>query len=191
MDISMNGFFSFIFLFLAVIIIPFLIIMIVFYILSSIGLWKMFQKANKPGWIGFIPIYNTYVLCQITGVNPWWMLIVFLLYFFSFLPFVGIVAFLANLYFVIILAVSTARSYGKDTGYAFGLFFLFPIFFMILGCGESKYLGPKPMDDFVFSQFSSSNMSSSDVNTGIRYCSNCGASLDSNMKYCPKCGKEL
>ena len=25
------------------------------YIIMAIGLWKMFEKAGEPGWIGFVP----------------------------------------------------------------------------------------------------------------------------------------
>ena len=55
------------------------------------------------------------------------------------------------------------------------------IFYMIIGLGDSKYLGARPMDDIVFHHFSSENM----------YCSSCGAKVDLQAKYCPKCGKEL
>ena len=34
------------------------------YIIMAVGLWKMFEKAGEPGWIGFVPFYNQYKLCE-------------------------------------------------------------------------------------------------------------------------------
>ncbi|HEX8657527.1 MAG TPA: DUF5684 domain-containing protein, partial [Hymenobacter sp.] len=31
------------------------------------GMWKTFEKAGKPGWAIFIPIYNLIVLHEIVG----------------------------------------------------------------------------------------------------------------------------
>ena len=31
------------------------------------AVWKMFEKAGRPGWAAIIPIYSTVVLLQITG----------------------------------------------------------------------------------------------------------------------------
>lgn len=191
---------SVILMFLAVV----LIICLAIYILSSLGLSKMFKKANQDGWSAWIPIYNTYMLCKITGVNVYWLLIVVGLYFFTFIPFVGIVAFAASIYFQVLLAVSTARSFGKSDGYAVGLFFLAPIFYMILGYGNSDYLGEKPMNDFVFDHIDTNKSTSNSTTTTTsaanstisekvvtRYCVYCGTPLSEGNKFCPNCGKEL
>ena len=102
-------------------------------IVSIIGMWKMFTKANEEGWKAIIPIYNLYTLCKIVGVNPWWILITFVSAFLSIIPIIGSLAELAvTIYFGILLAKSTANSFGKDTGFAVGLYFLSPIFYCIL-----------------------------------------------------------
>ena len=191
---------SVILMFLAVV----LIICLAIYILSSLGLSKMFKKANQDGWPAWIPIYNTYMLCKITGVNVYWLLIVVGLYFLTFIPFVGIVAFAASIYFQVLLAVSTARSFGKSDGYAVGLFFLAPIFYMILGYGNSAYLGAKSMNDFVFDHIDTNKCTSASTTTTTsaanstisekvvtRYCVYCGTPLSEGDKFCPNCGKEL
>ena len=41
------------------------------------SLWKLFQKAGKPAWAGFVPGYNLLVWLQITG-KPWWWIFLFL-----------------------------------------------------------------------------------------------------------------
>ena len=135
----------------------FIIIALVFSIISIIGQWKTFKKAGKGGWEAIIPIYNTFVLCQITGVNPWWILIIFagnfVLGLLSAIPVVGVIFTLASyalmIYFFVLLYVSTARSFGKSDGYAAGLYFLAPIFWLLLGGKNTQYLGAKPMDDVV------------------------------------------
>ena len=53
-----------------------LVFALVIYILQVIGMWKVFKKSGEEGWKAIIPIYNQYTMCKITGVNPWWVLIV-------------------------------------------------------------------------------------------------------------------
>ena len=123
-------------------------------VVSIIGMWKMFTKAGEEGWKSIIPIYNMITLCKIVGVNPWWILIVYGASLLSGIPILGLlislVSFAASIYFSILLCVSTANSFGKDTGFAVGLFFLSPIFYCILGFGSAKYEGAKPMNDIIF-----------------------------------------
>ena len=45
------------------------------------------------------------------------------------------------LVFQIILSIKVARSYGKGTGYVWGLILIPEIFYMILGFGSAQYLG--------------------------------------------------
>ena len=46
----------------------------VWYVLTAIGLWKMFEKAGEEGWIGIIPFYNQYKLCEKVMGDPWYWL---------------------------------------------------------------------------------------------------------------------
>jgi hypothetical protein len=41
------------------------------------SLWKLFQKAGKPAWAGFVPGYNILVWLKISG-KPWWWIFLFL-----------------------------------------------------------------------------------------------------------------
>ena len=129
----------------------FLLIGLAVAVVTIIGMWKMFTKAGEEGWKSIIPIYNSIVLCKIVGVSPWWILISFVSGLLSFIPILGSLLQLAvTIYFGILLAKSTANSFGKDTGFAVGLFFLSSIFYCILGFGSAKYEGAKPMDDIIF-----------------------------------------
>lgn len=100
-------------------------------ILSIVALWKLFKKAGKPGWASIIPIYNIVVLFQIVNINPWLILLML----------IPIVNFVVMLVLSIMVCSRLAKAYGKGTGFAIGLFFLYPIFILILGLGDSKYVG--------------------------------------------------
>lgn len=94
------------------------------------GMWKLFEKAGKPGWASLIPIYNIIVMMEITG-KPTWQIVLFLV------P-------LANLYVAITLSVSFCRSYGKF-GIGNYLFYMFLSFIAVPMWGfsaDTRYLGP-------------------------------------------------
>ena len=178
--------------------------------LTIIGQWKCFEKAGKPGWAALIPVYNNWVNCEVVGLNPWWSIVVLIA------PFVPIVGSLLSLpltiYFMVILYVSTARSFGKDDAYAVGLYFLGPIFWFLLGRSDVNYIGATPMNDVIMnfvdenilgksntasSTANNTETSSNDVTvnnsqtTQSKFCSSCGYKLESNDKFCPSCGRQL
>ena len=101
-------------------------------VLLIVSMWKIFVKAGKPGWAAIVPIYNTVVLYQVSGLNPWWLLLYLV-------PFVN---YIAMFVLSIMLAGKLAKAFGKGTGFAVGIFFLQPVFTLILGFGDSKYEGP-------------------------------------------------
>lgn len=100
-------------------------------ILSIIAMWKIFTKAGKPGWASIIPIYNIVVMFQIVGLNPWLILLFFI-------PIVNIIAVIV---LMIMMCIRLAKAFGKSSGFAVGLIFLNTIFILILGLGDSKYVG--------------------------------------------------
>lgn len=98
-------------------------------IISIVAMWKIFEKAGKPGWASIIPIYNLVVMFQICGMNPWLILL-------NFVPFVNI---LAASILSIIMNVKLAEKFGKGVGFAIGLIFFNFIFTLILAFGNSEY----------------------------------------------------
>lgn len=96
-----------------------------------VAMWKLFEKADEPGWAAIIPFYNTYTLFRIAGRNGWWFLGMFV-------PFLNIVV-------AIILSIDLAKHFGKDTVFGIFALFLFSIIgYFILGFSSSvKYVGPK------------------------------------------------
>lgn len=101
----------------------------IIFLLVVIGLWRIFEKADQPGWAAIIPIYNLYIVLQIIG-RPWWWLLLMLI------PFVNIVI-------SIIVAIELAKSFGKDAVYGIILLWLFSVIgYIILGFSDAQYMGP-------------------------------------------------
>ena len=101
---------------------------VVFIILLAAG-WRIFEKADKPGWAVIIPFYNVIVLLEIVG-KPWWWLLLMI-----FVP-------LGNLIWGIWTMNLLSKSFGKNEGFTIGLIFLSFIFYPILGFGNAEYQGP-------------------------------------------------
>ena len=123
---------------------------LVVYILMIIAWWKIFAKAGEAGWKSLIPVYNTYVFCNIIGINFWIYVLA--------VPFVigiidAIVGTQSNLVVIlqaayvlfidILFAIKLGDTFKKGAGFKVGLFFLPFIFYLILAFGNSKYTGAK------------------------------------------------
>ncbi len=111
----------------------FIIVYIVFIILIIASQWKIFTKADKPGWASLIPIYNVIVLLEIVR-KPLWMVILI------FIP-------IANIIVYIIVAIELANSFGKSGGFAAGLILLPIIFYPILAFGSAEYQEAAPISE--------------------------------------------
>lgn len=109
----------------------YMVVMLIVAVLAIVAMWKIFTKAGKPGWASIVPIYNLVVQFQIVGMSPWLLLLILI-------PVVGSFAILV---LTIIMNLKLAKAFGKGTGFALGLIFLSPIFSLILGFGDAKYVG--------------------------------------------------
>lgn len=105
------------------------IIVLAIAVVVIIGLWKMFVKAGKPGWACIIPFYSQYCLFEMAWGNGWLFLL-------TLIPCVNVVV-------MIMMWIKMAKAFGQGTGFGLGLFFLSPIFTMILGFGSAQYIGPQ------------------------------------------------
>ena len=85
-------------------------------ILQIVAMWKLFNKAGKPGWASIVPVYNIIVLFEIIGYK-WYYIFLFLL---GWIPIVGQ---LALVVFSIHYNVKLSKAFGKDIGYGIGLAF--------------------------------------------------------------------
>jgi hypothetical protein len=104
----------------------------VFAILGIIGMWKVFEKAGKPGWAAIIPFYNIIVLLEVVGKPWWWLLLIFI-------PCLNVIFILIGW---VMINNLLSKSFGQGVGFTLGLMFLGFIFVPILGFGSYTYLGP-------------------------------------------------
>ena len=94
-------------------------------IATIVGMWRIFEKAGKPGWASIVPIYNTYILTEIAGMDIMWFIL-------TLVPCVNIVAF-------VMIWINVCKNFGKDTGYAIGMLLLPMIFVPMLGFSDARY----------------------------------------------------
>lgn len=108
-----------------------LLVSLVVWIVEVVSTWRLFAKAGQPGWASIIPIYNIYVLFQITwGQGSRFLLL--------FIP-------IYNIILAIQTNIKLAKAFGKSTGFGIGLIFLRIIMLPMLAFGNSTYLGvPNP-----------------------------------------------
>src|SRR3712207_4087645 len=84
------------------------------------GLWKLYEKANKPGWAAIVPFYNFVVWLEIIGKPVWHIILLFI-------PFV-------NIYVCITMTTGLCKSFGKPgMGNYMAAIFLGFIYFPYLG----------------------------------------------------------
>jgi hypothetical protein len=106
----------------------FLVIYLAVIVFIIASMWKLFEKAEQPGWAAIIPIYNTYIMLKIGGKPGWWLLLMFI-------P-------VLNIIFLVWLMNMISKSFGKDEGFTVGLVLLGIVFIPILAFGDARYLGP-------------------------------------------------
>lgn len=102
-----------------------IIIWLAFVAVSIGGMWMTFQKAGQPGWAAIVPIYNIFVMTRVARKPGWWTLLFFV-------P-------LVNFVVIILVSIEVAKNFGRGSGFGVGLAFLAPIFYGILGYGDSEY----------------------------------------------------
>ncbi len=127
-----------------------LVLSFIAYVMYAVGVYKIFEKANIKGWYAIVPILNDFELFKLSWSStmylPYVVLSIIVQYYkeqsktsiFS-------IVFAIALFVVEIMFIDRlAKAFGKDNlGFKIGLFCFQPIFMLILGLGDSKYLGPQ------------------------------------------------
>lgn len=103
----------------------YVVVGLIFALISIIALWKVFNKAGQSGWPAIIPILNNCMVAHVVG-RDWWFGLLLLI------PCVGFVVW-------IMLMIELAKAFGHGTGFAIGLILLPFIFMLILAFGSSQY----------------------------------------------------
>lgn len=124
-------------------------IVCIWYIFLIAGYWKIFAKAGESSWKAVIPFVNTYTRYKISWVPKMFWIFIALNLISGAVPenarfimaAVGTAASAAALVISALSCSKLARAFGHGTGFAIGLFFLEPVFVLILGLDGSEYLG--------------------------------------------------
>ncbi len=118
------------------------------YVLQAVAYWRLFTKSGESGWKSLIPFYNTYIQYKISWEGKWyWLFFVFSIIGGTLSNYTGAALAISVILEIAAFVVSCYASYklslafGHGAGYAVGLVLLSPIFILILGFGESRYIG--------------------------------------------------
>ncbi|MBS1934775.1 MAG: S26 family signal peptidase, partial [Bacteroidetes bacterium] len=106
-----------------------IIIQLLIVTFPAAGMYKMFQKANIPGWKALIPFYNTWIIFSLTKRPRY-------LFFLQFIP-------IAGWFISMSIFVEFAKTFGKFKLYEHTMAALLPVlYFIYLGFDKKeKYLG--------------------------------------------------
>lgn len=106
--------------------IVFYIISILFIILLLASMWRIFVKADRPGWAAIVPFYNSFTLFDISFGNGW----IFLT---TLVPCVNVI-------FMVILCFKLAKAFDKGVGFGVGLLLLPVVFIPLLAFGDAEFV---------------------------------------------------
>lgn len=130
------------------------VISLVWVVVSVIANWRIFEKAGEAGWKCLIPFYSSYVEYEFTWIGWLGIVYVVLLMVPGFLrtataqenpsavasalvSIAGIASFIISA----IQSIRLSKAFGHGIGFGIGLILLSPIFRIILGFGNSEYVG--------------------------------------------------
>ena len=187
-----------------------LVVLVIFWFFSCIGNALIIKKAGRNFFLGFVPIYNDYVLCEISGTSYFWFALKYGVPFLvgiieGMMPYevdsLSTLSAFATIGFIIALSASISNSFGKGMFTTVMLVLFGPIAKIYLGI-IGEYLGAKGCNDVIFrgngvSQKTSNNFSTNINNSVINnhpeyhFCPNCGNAITEYDRFCNKCGREI
>jgi Family of unknown function (DUF5684) len=94
------------------------------YVLPTIGLWKIFEKAGMRGWVALIPFVRWFGILKLLDRSYLWI--------FAFIFFFPVTHFVAS--------VLVAWKFGKSTLFGVGIALLPGVFEPVLGFGDARYV---------------------------------------------------
>jgi hypothetical protein len=98
-----------------------LLLMMLYAVGTTAGLWGVFERAGEPGWAALVPGYNGFVMTRVAGLSWWWSLL-FLV------P-------LVNMGYWVVVCDHLALRFNRGIGTSLGLSCLGLVFFPLLGFG--------------------------------------------------------
>ncbi|MFO8066057.1 MAG: DUF5684 domain-containing protein, partial [Bacteroidales bacterium] len=106
----------------------YMIITLLFFNATIIGLYKIFTKAGYKGWYVFIPMYNFYIWLKVINKPMWWLI-------FIIIPYI-------NVFTVLLMIVETLKCFGKNGLGEQTLGILFPFVYI-------PYLGFSKKEEYI------------------------------------------
>lgn len=178
----------------SILVILFVIILVVALVaLEIIGKWKLFEKANKPGWASIVPFYNSYVLTEIAGLNWWFFLLLIANTLVSILGIekggITLIASGAIIIGNLCVFYNLGKKMHKDpiTTGVLGIFFSY-VMILILGF-SSNYQYDETAEVSPNGIFGDNKNNTN--NEPVKYCLGCGTKLKPNSSFCENCGKKV
>lgn len=119
------------------------LIILALIILSIAGLWKVFEKADKPGVAAIIPIYVDVIYYNVSGLSGWFALLTLgvSIYTDSSMSLFSIIVGIMFIFFRIYVNFRISERFSVSNCFLFslGLSFVPFIFIPILGFGDARY----------------------------------------------------
>ena len=126
---------------LGIFLVIYMLLVVALYVITAIGLWKMYVKAGRPGWAAIIPVYNWWVWIEIIERPRWWFWVLVASVLLSWFPIVSMVLGVAMFVLYLLACLDMAKRFGQGAGYGIGLWLLPFVFAPILGFGSARFEG--------------------------------------------------
>lgn len=187
----------------------FIVIIVLAVAFNYVARWIFYKKCGEEGWKAIIPVYNDYVLIQISGLNWWWILLLYVNIITGFVSgfssaigqldnpvasvislFVSLISMLGTL--IILFArfnvnYNITKKFKKEIIYAI-LLTLFPsIMYLVIGLSK-EFTFDKDVEVSANGVF---NQNKTETEKEVSYCKECGSKLKENAEYCDKCGAKV
>ena len=78
------------------------LLVLAFFVINIVANWKIFTKANQPGWASIVPFYKSYIAFKIYWGNGWLFLVPLVLGLLGFIPLLGTLLVIAGLVITVI-----------------------------------------------------------------------------------------
>ena len=104
------------------------LLVLAFFVINIVANWKIFTKANQPGWASIVPFYKSYIAFKIYWGNGWLFLVPLVLSLLGFIPLLGTLLVIAGVVINVITQYKKAVAFGQGIGFTIGLVLVSPIF---------------------------------------------------------------
>ena len=128
-----------------------LLIAVLLFILNIFMNWVIFKKAGRPAWAAIVPFYSDYIIYEIFWGNGTLFLLPAGCTAMIFLPTIGSFFYVALVVIRALTMYKKCEAFGRGLDVAVGLFFLEPIFNILIAFKSGPYRGV-PQDGFSYEQ---------------------------------------